>query len=297
MIKVVITGRQGQVGRALVRLLKQEKTIQLFAYDSEQLDITNQRLVEEKCRQIVPDVIINAAAFTAVDKAESDTEACDAVNHHAVKYLALAAQRHQALLIHISTDYVYDGTKADPYLESDRPNPQSVYGLSKLAGEQAIQACCDNYMIIRTAWVFAEQGSNFVCTMLKLAKTRSELSIVDDQYGGPTYAGDLAQALVSIVLSYSQTGRCQSGIYHYSGLPHTSWYGFAEAIFSKAQQQGVLEKRPIIHAITTQQYPAPAKRPANSRLDCSLIERQFSVTPSDWQQALNNLSVYLNEDY
>ncbi|WP_217525666.1 dTDP-4-dehydrorhamnose reductase [Vibrio metschnikovii] len=297
MIKVVITGSQGQVGRALVRLFEQQATIQLYAYNRAEIDITDQQQLDRVFDQVRPDIVINAAAYTAVDKAENDLEACNAVNHQAVKYLALAAQRHQALLIHISTDYVYDGTKAEPYLESDRPNPQSVYGLSKLAGEQAIQACCNNYMIIRTAWVFAEQGSNFVRTMLKLAKTRSELSIVGDQYGGPTYAGDLAQALVSIVCSYIQTGNCQSGIYHYSGLPHTSWYGFAEAIFNKAQQQGVLEKRPVIHAITTQQYPTPAKRPANSRLDGSLIERQFSVTPSDWQQALNNLSVYLNEDY
>lgn len=296
MSKVIVTGSQGQVGRALVNLLQQNRDIELFAYNSQQLDITDQQQVEEKFSQIKPDVVINAAAYTAVDQAENDIDTCEAVNHHGVKYLAMAAERYQVLLLHISTDYVFDGHKATPYRESDPTAPQSTYGRSKLAGEQAIKTHCSHYLIVRTAWVFAEQGSNFVRTMLKLAQTRPELSIVSDQYGGPTYAGDLAQALVDIALKYFKTGQCRSGVYHYSGLPHTSWYDFADVIFNKAQQQGLIKKRPLTHAITTQQYPTPAKRPLNSRLDCSLVEHEFSVTSSDWQQALNNLSVYVNED-
>ncbi|MEZ8367466.1 dTDP-4-dehydrorhamnose reductase, partial [Vibrio cyclitrophicus] len=208
------------------------------------------------------------------------------------KYLAQAAQSVGAAMLHISTDYVFEGNKAGEYVEMDATNPQGVYGESKLAGEIAVAEACDKHIILRTAWVFGESGNNFVKTMLRLGENRDELSIVGDQFGGPTYAGDIANTLIQIAKRINQGDAVEYGVYHYSGLPHVSWFDFADAIFDVAVEQGVLEKEPTLTSITTEQYPTPAKRPSNSRLNTEKITLGFSVKASDWKAALKNIQAY-----
>ena len=198
-----------------------------------------------------------------------------------------------AAILHISTDYVFEGNKADEYVESDNTNPQSVYGESKLAGEIAIAGACDKYIIFRTAWVFSESGNNFVKTMLRLSKSHDALSVVGDQFGGPTYAGDIANALIKIAQQISDGNVIEYGIYHFSGLPHVSWFEFASYIFDSAAKQGLISKKPILTSILTEQYPTPAKRPTNSRLSTRKISKIFSIEASDWQLALTQMKEYL----
>ena len=290
-MKVLVTGCNGQVGTCLVQQLSKKTEVELFAFDVQDLDITNQEEVAAKINQINPQVIINAAAYTAVDKAETDIENSYAINEKGALYLAQAANKNNALLLHISTDYVFDGSEQEPYTESVKPNPQSIYGKSKLAGERAVAENCEKYAILRTSWVFGNYGNNFVKTMLKLGKDRSELGIIGDQIGAPTYAGDIAKALITIATKFSN--KEQSGIYNFSGYPYVSWYQFAQHIFNAAKQNKVLENIPQINEITTDQYPLPAPRPANSKLDCRKIKTEFNINPSDWQTALNNIKAYL----
>lgn len=289
-MKVLITGSHGQVGYCLVNLLSKRSDIELVAYDRDNLDITDEHHVQTVLADVKPNVIINAAAHTAVDQAETDVELSYAINRDGPLYLAKAATQHNALLLHISTDYVFDGDNDVPYVETDTPNPKGVYGQSKLAGEEAVAANCTNYAILRTAWVFGEHGNNFVKTMLRLGKDRPELGIIGDQFGGPTYAGDIAKALVTMMDSF--TGAQQSGIYHFSGEPHVSWYQFAKAIFDAAGKHNALESLPVVNEITADQYPLPAPRPANSRLNCEKINETFNIKPSDWQAALENIKGY-----
>jgi dTDP-4-dehydrorhamnose reductase len=290
MIKVLITGSQGQIGYSLVNQLSQRKDVEVIAYDRVQLDITNEQEVQKTLTELKPDVIINAAAHTAVDKAETDVEMSYAVNRDGPLYLAKAAQLLNALLLHISTDYVFDGDKTEPYVETDTPNPKGVYGQSKLAGEDAVAEHCTRYAILRTAWVFGENGNNFVKTMLRLGKGRPELVVIGNQFGGPTYAGDIAKALVTMMDKFENQE--QSGIYHFSGEPYVSWYQFAQTIFAAAELNGVLGNIPNVIEITADQYPLPAPRPANSRLNCSKIQEIFRMAPSDWRIALNNITAY-----
>jgi len=197
-----------------------------------------------------------------------------------------------AAILHISTDYVFEGNKNGEYAESDATNPQGVYGESKLAGEMAVAKACDKHIILRTAWVFGENGNNFVKTMLRLGATRDALSIVGDQFGGPTYAGDIANTLIQMAKCISQGDNVDYGVYHFSGLPHVSWFEFADAIFDSAVKQEVMVKKPSLSSITTEQYPTPAKRPSNSRLSTDKITQAFSVEASDWKAALNNIQAY-----
>ncbi|MGD8234213.1 dTDP-4-dehydrorhamnose reductase [Vibrio sp. TRT 1302] len=289
-MKIMITGCNGQVGRSLVKQLTGKA--ELLAVDYQDLDITQQQAVMQSVTKFKPDFIINAAAHTAVDKAEQEIEASYAINRDGPKYLAEAAQQCDAVMLHISTDYVFDGEGSQAYNESDLTGPQGVYGESKLAGEQAVAQACDKHLILRTAWVFGEQGNNFVKTMLRLAESRDELNIVDDQFGGPTYASDIAAALIKMAEKVNSGAEVDWGIYHFSGMPYASWFDFAKAIFSAAENQGVLEKQPTVSAIPTSAYPTPAKRPANSRMNCSKISQQFGIQPSDWQQALQNIAAY-----
>lgn len=289
-MKVLITGSHGQVGHCLASQLSKRSDIEVIAYDREHLDITNEQQVKTVIGELKPNVIINAAAHTAVDKAETDREMSYAINRDGPLYLAQAAQALGALLLHISTDYVFDGDKRAPYDETDTPNPKGVYGQSKLAGEEAVAKHCSRYAILRTAWVFGEHGNNFVKTMLRLGKERPELGIIGDQFGGPTYAGDIANALIFIMDKFE--GKEQSGVYHFSGEPHVSWYKFATAIFEAAAEHCVLTTPPVVNEITADQYPLPAPRPANSRLDCSKIKAVFGIEPSDWTSALNNIKAY-----
>ncbi|WP_412495085.1 dTDP-4-dehydrorhamnose reductase [Shewanella algae] len=289
-MKVLITGCNGQVGHCLTERLT--KQAEVLALDYEGLDITDRDAVLNKVAVFQPNYIINAAAHTAVDRAEQEVELSYAINRDGPRYLAQAAKECGAVMLHISTDYVFDGVGDKPYQENDTTGPQCVYGKSKLAGEQAVAESCPEHLILRTAWVFGEHGNNFVKTMLRLAESRDELSIVGDQFGGPTYAGDIADALISMVQHLEQGKQAKWGVYHFSGVPYASWFDFANAIFQAAEQQNVLTKQPKLSAIPSSAYPTPAKRPANSRLDCSKIENQFGIKPSDWNAALNNIQAY-----
>lgn len=289
----MITGAAGQVG-SLLSSFAVNGGWSVVAIDREHLDITNAVAVKGFIVEHQPDVIINAAAHTAVDKAESEIEASYAINRDGPRYLAEAAAALNIPLLHISTDYVFAGDKDGLYVESDPVSPQGVYGASKLAGEEAVIAANSKHLILRTAWVFGEHGNNFVKTMLRLGSQREELGIVADQFGGPTYAGDIAAALLLMAKKAVETpGDVLWGVYHFAGEPHVSWYDFAAAIFEQAVTAKILSKSPRLNALTTDQYPTPAKRPANSRLDCSKITAQFGIVPSDWQKALENIAAYL----
>ncbi|HDY8145967.1 TPA: dTDP-4-dehydrorhamnose reductase [Vibrio vulnificus] len=289
-MKVLITGCNGQVGHCLTERLKTQAEV--LALDYEGLDITNREAVFNTVAEFKPNYIINAAAHTAVDRAEQEVKLSFAINRDGPRYLAQASNECGAVMLHISTDYVFDGIGDKPYQEGDNTGPQGVYGQSKLAGEQAVAEACPEHLILRTAWVFGEHGNNFVKTMLRLAQSREELSIVGDQFGGPTYAGDIADALITMVQYIEQGSKPKWGVYHLSGMPYASWYDFASAIFQAAEQHKMLDKQPLLSSIPTSAYPTPAKRPANSRLDCAKIENQFGIKPSDWQVALNNIQAY-----
>lgn len=289
-MKILITGCNGQVGHCLVTQL--EGKAEVLAVDKEQLDITDQAAVFSVVSEFVPDYIINAAAHTAVDKAEEEVDLSFAINRDGPMYLAEAAKSCGAVMLHISTDYVFDGTGEVPYQESDAVGPQGVYGQSKLAGEQAVAKACAEHLILRTAWVFGEHGNNFVKTMLRLGQDRDALSIVGDQIGGPTNAGDIASALITMIDYIEKEGAPQWGVYHFSGMPYASWYEFAVQIFAAAKNKSVLAETPNLTSIPTSAYPTPAKRPANSRLDCEKIDQQFGIKPSDWQASLDNIQAY-----
>lgn len=291
MAKFLIIGKNGQVGRSLTQKLTRSSH-QVLATGSTELDITDKEAVFQTASTFRPDIIINAAAYTAVDKAESEPQQAYAVNRDSAGYVAETAQTVGASLIHLSTDYVFDGLKKQPYTESDAVNPQSVYGASKLAGEQAVLAACSRAVIVRTSWVFGTHGHNFVKTMLKLGSERDRLSIVGDQYGAPTCADDIADALIRIGLHVSAQSE-EYGLYHYSGAPYVSWFEFAQAIFDAAAKQKILIRMPVLAQISTSDYPTPAKRPADSRLNTDKIQKAFGIPPSNWQAALNNLKPYL----
>lgn len=291
-MKILVTGANGQVGHCLKQQLI-EQDFDVVALTRSELDISDANAVDACIAAIKPAVIINAAAYTAVDKAEQEHELAYAINRDGAANLARAAKEIDAAILHISTDYVFAGDARGSYREIDATAPQGIYGKSKLAGEQAVVAANDKHIILRTAWVFGEHGNNFVKTMIRLGNNRDALGIVADQEGGPTYAGDIAAALIRIVKHYTAGNQTAWGIYHYSGLPHTSWFGFAQYIFAEVAEAGLYEKTiPQLNAITTADYPTPAKRPANSKLDCSKLAQTFGITPSDWQTALKNIRAY-----
>ena len=296
IVKVLITGSNGQVGSCLVKQLQSCPEIEFLAVDRNELDITSEQDVIKTVNDFLPTIIINAAAHTAVDKAEDEVELSYAINRDGPKYLAQAAEKVGAAILHISTDYVFAGDKQGLYSESDSVNPQGVYGESKLAGEEAVINACTRHIILRTAWVFGEDGNNFVKTMLRLAQQRDSLGIVADQFGGPTYAGDIAATLIKIAKTITDSKNTFNiddyGIYHFSGMPHVSWCKFAQVIFDKAVEQKILVKSPDVKGIKTEDYPTPAKRPANSKLNTQKITTVFNIPANDWQIALNHLSDY-----
>jgi len=291
-MKVLITGANGQVGFCLTKKLQQEG-LEFLSLTREELDIGDSVKVFDVVKKYSPDIIVNAAAYTAVDKAESEVDLAYRVNRDGPGNLAEAASIINAAIFHISTDYVFNGQAQGLYKEDDETAPQGVYGESKLEGERAVVMASPRHIILRTAWVFGEHGNNFVKTMIRLGRDRDQLGIVADQFGGPTYAGDIAEALVELVRRYKKEKQLPWGIYHFSGFPHVSWYEFAEHIFAEVSRQGIYAKQtPLLKAITTNDYPTPARRPANSKLNCIKIQKNFNVEMSDWKTALKNIKSY-----
>jgi dTDP-4-dehydrorhamnose reductase len=284
-MKILVLGCKGQLGRCLNDQLT--NTDHEVIYTSrEQIDIAVFEVTKSKVLEFSPDLIINATAYTAVDHAEENQKTADLINHLAVKNIADICNQLKCWLIHVSTDYVFDGNSKVPYKEDDQTNPQCTYGETKLKGELAIQASGCKHIILRTAWVFSEYGNNFLKTMLRLGAERDELSIVGDQIGCPTYAQDIARSIVEIVPQlYS---RKDNDIYHYCGDQPCSWYDFANAIFDQAMSNN-LKIPSIVNSIETSAYPTPAKRPAFSVLDCSKIENECGVLSSNWQEGIRQV--------
>jgi dTDP-4-dehydrorhamnose reductase len=276
-LKILLLGRNGQVGWELERLLAPQN--ELTALGHGELDLADVPRLIATVRTLQPETIVNAAAYTAVDRAESERDAAFAVNATAPRVLAEEAQRIGALLVHYSTDYVFDGTKATPYVEDDAPNPLNIYGASKLAGERAIAATGCRHLILRTSWVYGPRGANFMLTMLRLARERPELRVVDDQVGVPTSSLEIARATTAALARVPQAPGL-SGLYHLAARGETTWCGFARAILAKA---GVAT--PVV-PIRTEDYPTAARRPRNSRLDCARLGAAFGVTPAPWQEGL-----------
>jgi dTDP-4-dehydrorhamnose reductase len=249
-----------------------------------------------------PDWVVNASAYTAVDKAESDSVAAYSVNALGAEFLATCCAKLGAKLIHISTDYVYPGEGKTPLTEDDAVGPSGVYGASKLAGELLVSRACEEHIILRTAWVFGASGGNFVKTMLRLGANREQLSIVSDQWGGPTSASGIARAIVAIVGGLTdRDARSEDlaqhwGTYNFSGEPHVNWSQFAQAIFKEAVSMDLISSEPVIEPITTEQYPTPAKRPFNSRLSNQKIADVFGVEPDDWRGSLKDMLVELRKE-
>ena len=284
-MRLLVAGAQGQLARAMIELAPSAADITAFALGRPALDLTAPASVLKTLADFKPDVIVNAAAYTAVDKAESEPDAAMALNADGPARLAEAADRMGAVLIHVSTDYVFDGTKPTPYVEDDPTAPLGAYGRSKLAGEVAVRAATGRHIILRTAWVHSPFGANFVKTMLRLAADRPDLRVVDDQIGSPTYAPHLAEAILAISRAViGDPDSARFGTYHAAGSGAVTWCGMAREIMSvSAALDG---PSATVAAITTAEYPTPAERPANSRLDCSKLAAAFSVTLPDWQQGV-----------
>jgi dTDP-4-dehydrorhamnose reductase len=282
-VNILLTGKNGQVGWELQRTLQPLGKVAAFSHAG--LDLADAAAIRSKLDEVRPDVIVNAAAYTAVDKAESEPELAHEVNAVAPALLAQEAARRGALLIHYSTDYVYDGAKAAPYVETDKTNPLGAYGRSKLAGEEGIRASGCDHLIFRTSWVYAARGANFLRTILRLAAEREELRIVMDQIGAPTWARLIAEATALALrqaLAERRHGRFESGLFHLACAGETSWHGFASAIV--AGRSGLRVK--TVTPITTADYPLPAPRPANSRLDTSAFRARFGLALPDWRDCL-----------
>ena len=283
-MSILLVGAEGQVGRELQKTLPRLETTfgPVVAVGRSQLDLTDLAAIAAKVEAIQPNLIVNAAAYTAVDKAESEPKIAHRINAEAPEALAKAAAKCGAALVHISTDYVFSGQEPSPRKEADEVGPLSMYGKTKLAGEEAIRQVLDRHVILRTAWVYGVYGKgNFVKTMLRLSDTRDALNVVDDQIGGPTPARSIAQAVLAITgaLRGGQTG----GTYHFAGAPVTSWAGFARETFARAGRDVT------VTGIPTTDYPTPATRPLNSRLDCTTLETDFGIKPADWQAELAHI--------
>lgn len=281
MKQVLVTGANGQLGNSIKRISLNFKELKFVFTDVADLDITNSEEVNIFFESNALDYCINCAAYTAVDKAEEEVEKAYLINATAVKNLAEACQKTGVVLIHISTDFVFDGTKSTPYTEEDTPNPLSVYGKSKLKGEEYVQEICDRHFIVRTSWLYSEYGNNFVKTMLRLAETGKQISVVNDQIGSPTYAGDLAEFSLKVISSESTA----YGLYHYSNSGAISWYDFAVEIF---RQFG---KEIDVQPIKTKDYPTAAKRPKVSVLKTEKANTDAAIQTKSWDVRLKELNI------
>lgn len=284
-MRVLVAGREGQVARALLARLVPEGH-QVTALEPPELDLTSRDSIARAMDEAAPDLVVNAAAYTAVDRAEDQADLALAVNATGAGWLAEAAAARGAPFVHFSTDYVFDGLKGTPYVETDAPSPLGVYGATKEAGERAVLAANPRSAVLRTAWVCSPDGANFVKTMLRLAGEREELRVVADQHGAPTFAADLADAVARMAprLLAARAGDEAFGLFHLSGAPHTTWHGFTEAILAGAAARG--RKVPRLVPIATSDYPTRARRPADGRLDCGKIARVHGIAAADWRASL-----------
>lgn len=284
-MNILVIGASGQLARSLVE--EDSDNVVISSVGRPEIDLTKPETLKDVFSQKKPDIVVNASAYTAVDKAENEQEIAFMINATGVGHLASLCEQYLIPLIHVSTDYVYDGTKQTPYLESDPLAPLGIYGASKLKGEQKVAACCARHIILRTAWVYSPFGNNFVKTMLRLAENHKEISVVGDQIGSPTYAPHLARAIIKIAKQVVNEGKNSNfwGIYHASGSGEASWYEFANEIFKNSATYSA--QAPTVKQITTSEYPTPAKRPANSRLDCTKLQKIFNIKLPDWREGTN----------
>lgn len=307
-MKILVTGSNGQLGTELM-LQGAERGHKMSGFDIPELDISDYEKISDIIKKGCFDIVINAAAYTAVDLAETETEKAEKANVKGPANIALACSESGIPMIHVSTDYVFNGLKKEPYTETDLPDPIGIYGITKLNGEKSVAEILPRHIIVRTAWVYGVKGKNFVKTMLNLGKDREELRVVSDQTGCPTYCADLAGAILTAAersegirkADSPEMGRGISanvddsrskdeiwGTYHYCGSGKTTWHGFAEAIFEEARKYEDFKVKKI-HAITTEEYPTPAKRPASSVLDCSKFSETFGVSIPEWRNSLNSM--------
>ncbi|MCW5696102.1 MAG: dTDP-4-dehydrorhamnose reductase [Bauldia sp.] len=282
--RVLVIGREGQVARSLGRTAL--PTLDFINRGrSDGLDLTDARSVEAAVAAVGPDLVVNAAAYTAVDRAESEPDAAFALNRDGPAALAAITATRRLPLIHLSTDYVFDGSKPDPYVEDDEPSPLGVYGWSKAEGEDAVRRATGDHIILRTAWVYSPFGANFVKTMRRLAEERDEVAVVADQVGSPTAAGDIAVAIGAIAEQVLVGGAAVRGTFHLAGAGTASWFDVAGAVFAERAARG-LRVPPVFRAITTAEYPTAARRPMNSRLDTTRLRETFGVTLPHWRESL-----------
>lgn len=288
-MSILLFGGNGQVGTEIRKLFGDSPDLvvttrsgMMEGIECEAADFDRPQAVKSVLERVQPTLVINAAAYTAVDAAENDAQAAWRANAEAPAQIAGWCAAHGVPLVHYSTDYVFDGQGNVPYREDDATAPLGVYGQSKRAGEEAIVASGAPYLIFRTAWVYASHGKNFLRTMLRLGAEREQLGVVADQFGSPTSAALIARTTLAVL----QSGELQSGIWHLTASGHTSWHGFAQAIFARAHAQGLLASTPLVDAISTADYPTPAKRPAWSVLDNRKLQQDFSITLPDWEQEL-----------
>lgn len=281
-MRLLITGADGQLARSFAALAKGRKDIQLFSYNRAQLDVCSVSSVNSVIAKVQPDFVINTAAFTDVDGAEGQIQQAMAANQLGPNNLALACAMANIPLIHFSTDYVFDGNSSGDYCETDTTEPLGIYGASKLAGEQAIQANCCKYLIFRSSWIFSPYGNNFVKSMLKMGRLNSELSVVNDQYGKPTSGDEIARITADIISRVTD----QWGVYHLAQPEAVTWFDFANAIFSQAKQQGLKLSIQQVASIPSREYKTAARRPENSALNSSKLESTFDISIKPWRESL-----------
>ncbi len=288
-MRLLVTGAKGQVGSEIVKL-GQNKKCEIVGLSRASLDITNKDAVSNSIKKYKPDLVINAAAYTSVDHAETEQDLAFSINRDGAGIVATACAKAKIPVVYISTDYVFDGTKETSYCETDPVNPLGVYGRSKEEGERAVRQANDRHIVLRTSWVFGETGHNFVKSILRLAKERNKLGIVDDQWGGPTDACEIAEALLTIackIEAHRSNGGIPWGTYHFSGVEPVSWFNFAKAILGEATPY--LDNPPSLEAISTEEYPTPARRPRNSILNCQKIGATFALSQPTWRPSVKRL--------
>ncbi len=290
-MNILITGSKGQLGWELMR---QGGDFNLLGLDLPELDITRKENIAECTKDFLPDLVINSAAYTNVDKSESDVQTAFAVNKDGAANLADFCKKRKIPLIHISTDFVFDGKKTSPYVETDPVSPLGIYGKSKAEGEETVRNILKEHIIIRTAWLYGVHGHNFAKTMIRLGQEREDLGVVADQQGCPTCAADLAEALIRIAQRIGSKENIVWGTYHYCGKGITTWHGFTEKIMELARPYFSIRTRKV-NAITTAQYPTPARRPAYSALNCSQIQKNFGVETKDWTESLKKTIAQIAE--